>query len=183
MIPEKLALAMIDDGWCIRNKIVWSALNRLPSSAPDRFRPMYEMVYLLAKRNEKGDCADYYFNLEAIKIPYKGVINREQDSLFNDIYIKKDQTSVIPGDIWNINTEPLVGESHRASFPTKLIDIPILSSTREGDIVLDPFFGSGTVGLCCERAGRKWIGFELNEVYCDIIKRRVGKEANQRKLI
>ena len=76
-----------------------------------------------------------------------------------------------PGDMWNISTKPFRG-AHFAVFPPDLPERIIKCSTRPGDIVLDPFMGSGTTGLVAQRLHRSWIGIELSDTSCDIIKKR-----------
>ena len=76
--------------------------------------------------------------------------------------------------VWTVNTQPFA-ESHFAVFPEKLIEPCILAGSREGDVVLDPFFGSGTTGLVCNRLGRRWIGIELSESYAEIARRRTAQ--------
>ena len=83
--------------------------------------------------------------------------------------------------VWTIATQPY-SEAHFATFPPKLIEPCIFAGSREGDVVLDPFFGAGTTGLVCEKYGRKWIGIELSESYAEIAAKRIESEASQLKL-
>lgn len=76
-------------------------------------------------------------------------------------------------DVWNISVQP-TKEAHFATFPEKLVEPCILAGTKEGDVVLDPFFGSGTTGRVAERLGRRWIGIELNKEYIEIAKKRTN---------
>ena len=78
-----------------------------------------------------------------------------------------------PGDCWAITTKPLK-ESHVAPFPPELPERVIRCATKEGDVVLDPFLGSGTVAIVAERLNRNWIGIELNEEYVKMARRRLG---------
>ena len=71
---------------------------------------------------------------------------------------------------------------HPTIKPLNIIETLIKNSTKEGDVVLDMFMGSGTVALACERANRKWIGIEIDEEYCKLIKERLEQETNQGKL-
>ena len=68
-------------------------------------------------------------------------------------------------------------------FPEKLAIDHIKSWCNEGDMVLDIFMGSGTVGFACEKLNRSWIGIEINEKYCEIAKKRIIKISEQRNLI
>lgn len=76
-------------------------------------------------------------------------------------------------DVWSVSPSH-VKEAHFATYPEELVEPCILAGTKEGDVVLDPFFGSGTTGRVAERLGRKWIGIELNEEYIEIAKKRTN---------
>ena len=74
--------------------------------------------------------------------------------------------------VWTVNTKPYKG-AHFAVFPTELIEPCILAGSEEGDIVLDPFMGSGTTALVARTHGRDYIGCELHEEYEDLILERL----------
>ena len=75
--------------------------------------------------------------------------------------------------VWDVNTKPFPG-AHFATFPPELIEPCILTSTERDDVVLDPFFGAGTVGLVSERLGRKYVGIELNSEYVAMATMRLS---------
>jgi DNA modification methylase len=87
----------------------------------------------------------------------------------DEIKIKKDGKN--RRSVWKINTKPFK-DAHFAVFPEKLPELCIKAGTKKGDIVFDPFFGSGTTGWVAQRLGRKWIGCELNKDYIKISKKR-----------
>lgn len=148
-VPWMLAFALRADGWYLRTDIVWNKPNANPESVRDRPSRSHEFIFMLTK-NKK-----YYYNVEATKEPTDdGKRLRRKRS------------------VWNINTEPFK-EAHFACFPPKLVEPCILASTKEGDTVLDPFFGSGTVGQVAAALGRNFIGIELNPNYADIAKKRL----------
>ena len=132
-IPWRLAFRLQEDGWYLRADIVWHKPNAMPESVRDRPTRAHEFVFLLA-RNEQ-----YYYDREAV-LEMNGRNRRS---------------------VWSVNTEP-TAHDHFATFPATLIRPCILASTRPGDFVLDPFFGSGTVGVVCEELGRKYVGIELH---------------------
>lgn len=74
--------------------------------------------------------------------------------------------------VWTIATEPYKG-AHFATMPTKLVEPCILAGSRPGDVVLDPFAGSGTVGVVALRHGRAFVGLDLSRVYCQMARRRI----------
>jgi site-specific DNA-methyltransferase (cytosine-N4-specific) len=80
--------------------------------------------------------------------------------------------------VWSINTQPSPW-AHFATFPPTLIEPCIFASSRPGDFILDPFFGSGTVGVACERRDRKYIGIELNPEYVALAVHRLEAEKNK----
>ena len=75
--------------------------------------------------------------------------------------------------VWSINTKGFKG-CHFAPYPEELVETPILACTNKGDIVLDPFCGSGTTGVVSNRLGRNFIGIELNKDYINIARERIG---------
>lgn len=147
-IPWKLAFALQADGWYLRSDLIWNKPNGLPESVKDRPTRTHEYVFLLTK-SEK-----YYYNHERTREP---AVNGQLKAMRS---------------VWNINTEPLK-EAHFATFPTKLVAKCIDAGCPDGGIVLDPFFGAGTVGLVCESLGRDFVGVELNSEYVEIAKKRI----------
>lgn len=144
-----LALACQREGWYLRNDIIWNKPNCQPESVKDRFTVSHEYLFLFSK-SEK-----YYFNQNA-------VMEDTKDGLS-----KKNRRTV-----WNINTEPYLG-AHFATFPSSLISPCIHAGSRPGDIILDPFLGSGTVCAEALRLGRLSSGIELNLNYLNLIKQRL----------
>lgn len=146
-----LAMACQLDGWYLRNDIIWYKPNCQPESVKDRLTVAHEYMFLFSK-SEK-----YFFNQEAIK-----------EKCTDGNGLKNKRT------LWSINTEPFP-EAHFAVFPKALVEPCIHAGSREGDIVLDPFFGSGTVGVVAQALKRKCIGIEQSNEYIEIAKRRNDK--------
>jgi len=153
-VPWRLAFALQDEGWYLRSDIIWHKPNCQPESVRDRPTRAHEYLFLFSK-SEK-----YYYDHEAIKEP-TATAGAEGAGL-------KNRRSV-----WSINTESFAG-AHFATFPTKLVEPCILAGSGPGDTVLDPFLGSGTVGLVARRLNRKFFGVELSEEYASIARRRLG---------
>lgn len=147
-VPWKLAFALQADGWYLRSDIIWYKPNCQPESVKDRPTQAHEYLFLLTKSTK------YYYDYEAIKEP--GVNGK----------LRNKRT------VWSINTEPFKG-AHFAVFPKELVRPCILAGSKPGDIVLDPFFGSGTVGEVCLEEERKCVGIELKEEYADIARQRI----------
>jgi DNA modification methylase len=143
-----LAMACQKDGWYLRNDLIWYKPNCQPESVKDRFTVSHEYLFLFSK-SEK-----YLFNQEAIKEPTiigNGLKNRRT--------------------VWSINTEPYP-EAHFAVFPKALVRPCIMAGSRENDLILDPFFGSGTVGVVAKEFKRRCVGIELKKEFIDMAKRR-----------
>ena len=144
-IPWMLAFALRADGWYLRQDIVWNKPNPMPESVRDRCTKSHEYIFLLSKSQ------NYYFDVDAIKEP-----TRRKRS------------------VWNIQTKPYRG-SHFAVYPPELIEPCILAGSEVGDIVLDPFMGSGTTAMVAKSLGRDYIGCELHEDYGNLIQKRVNE--------
>jgi len=144
-IPWRLAFALQDDGWYLRTDLVWNKPNGMPESVKDRPTRCHEYMFLFAKSEQ------YFYDHKAI-LEDNGRNRRS---------------------VWNINTVPF-NEAHFATFPPRLIEPCVLASTKTGDYILDPFFGSGTVGVVCLEHDRNYIGIELHPEYVDIAVKRLN---------
>jgi adenine-specific DNA-methyltransferase len=144
---------------------------------------------MLCPRNEKflfyvKNPGEYTFNLDAIRDPDVKYPKQKKNGK-----LKCNPLGKNPGDVWYIpkvtsGTDRASPERtpHPAQFPLGLIDRIVKVSSNEGDIVLDPFMGSGTTAEACRRNGRKFIGFELKESYCRIAVRRLKNLDSQAPL-
>jgi len=175
-IPWMLAFALRADGWYLRQDIIWHKPNPMPESVRDRCTNAHEYVFLLSKSER------YYFDSEAMKEPAvsekgRGAIGRgEQGSAkavgCNGRQPQQDHSGWLGGDgetrnrrsVWTVATRPYKG-AHFATFPPALIEPCVLSGSRPGDIVLDPFMGSGTTAVVAVQHGRQYIGCEINPEY------------------
>uniref|UniRef100_UPI0035A8F4D0 DNA-methyltransferase n=1 Tax=Mesorhizobium sp. LHD-90 TaxID=3071414 RepID=UPI0035A8F4D0 len=146
-IPWRLAFALQDDGWYLRADVIWHKPNAMPESVRDRPTRAHEYLFMFSKGER------YFYDRDAVR----EVNNRNLRS------------------VWNINTLPFPG-AHFATFPPKLIEPCLRSSTRPGDFVLDPFFGSGTVGLVAEQLHRSYAGIELHPEYVALAAERLNAD-------
>ena len=175
-IPWMLAFALRADGWYLRQDIIWHKPNPMPESVRDRCTKSHEYLFLLSK-NKK-----YYYNNEAIKEPVKqdwGTRDRTMGKYHNPgtglaphsglskSYDRKNKRSV-----WSITNKPYKG-AHFAVFPPDLIEPCILAGSEQGDIILDPFMGSGTTGMVAKKHFRSYIGCELHEDYASLQTDRI----------
>lgn len=151
-IPWKIAFALQEEGWFLRSDIIWNKPNCQPESVKDRPTRSHEYIFLLTK-SEK-----YYYDFEAIK---------ERTTDGNSLKNKRT--------IWNINTNGFKGP-HFAVFPPELVKECMLAGSKIDSYVLDPFFGTGTVGIVGNIYNRKTIGIELSPEYIDIAEDRILNE-------
>lgn len=149
-IPWKLAFSLQSEGWYLRSDIIWHKPNCQPESVKDRPTQSHEYVFLFSKSKM------YYYDYEAVK--EEGVNGK-----------KKNRRSV-----WNINTNGFKG-AHFAVFPPALVEPCILAGSQEGALVLDPFFGSGTVAEVCIINERPCVGIELKPEFAEIARERLSK--------
>jgi DNA modification methylase len=182
-IPWRVAFALQADGWYLRSDIIWSKPNPMPESATDRPTKAHEYIFLLTKSER------YYFDADAIREPASdnthsrgNGIGQKNLTIESGQRIKHnhDFALAIRGhvternkrSVWHVATEPYP-EAHFATFPEALIEPCILAGARLGDIVLDPFIGSGTTGAVCDRLMRRWVGLDL--AYHDLAKARTAQ--------
>ena len=184
-IPWRVAFALQDFGWTLRQDIIWHKPNPMPESVRDRCTKAHEYIFLLSKSPQ------YYFNNEAIKEPcinsaeeqiakrnkkqHRENASKEEAkyvqhnfSKIEKIYEKRNKR-----DVWTVNVKPYKG-AHFATFPKELIEPCILAGSKKGDIVFDPFMGSGTTAQVALQHGRQYLGCELNKEYEKLQQERIG---------
>ena len=185
-IPWRVAFALQDDGWILRNAIIWHKPNAMPESVADRLSGRYEHVFLFSKSRR------YWFDLDPIREPIEtrdkngstltavrgmarvdqtprpdgqrpsGIVGAHGVGHTGDSPLGRN-----PGDVWSINTQPFSG-AHFAVYPVQLPQRCILAGCKPEGTVLDPFNGSGTTGLAAQRLGRKYVGIDVNAEYLDL---------------
>ena len=142
-IPWMVAFALRDAGWYFRSDIIWEKPNCMPESVKDRPTRSHEYLFLFTKSLR------YHYD------PSRARVNGRSRRT-----------------VWSVPTEAFAG-AHFATFPPRLIEPCILTGSSPGDWVLDPFFGSGTVGVVCEQQRRKYVGVELNRAYAELAANRI----------
>ena len=178
-VPWMLAFSLQKDGWYLRQDIIWHKPNPMPEAVKDRCVKSHEYIFLMSLKPR------YYFDYEAIqeKAIYTGDNRASRDDsrrgelLVNSMAATSQPTGEFRNkrDVWSINTAQS-GEAHFAVFPEKIPELCIKAGTKEGDVVLDPFMGSGTTANVAKRLGREWIGIELNEDYANLINNKTAQE-------
>lgn len=203
-IPWRTAFALQDNGWIMRNAIIWNNINGMPESVTDRLSTRYEMIFMFTKRQR------YYFDLDSLREASKGNEKHMPDGstalvevdIDGQRMVKKPQRGTTPwtanannlpgvspqqvgfsnhpdgknpGDVWNISHESFSG-AHFAVFPQELPRRCIVGGCKPGGVVLDPFSGSGTTGMVALKNGRKYVGIDISKDYLDLsLKTRLGQ--------
>ena len=190
MIPNRIAIALQDDGWWIRSEIIWHKPNPMPESTKDRPTNCHEKIWLITKSKK------YYYDAEAVREPCqdetirrmtlgnKGKVGNNKNSTgwkqLNNYWgseqsVKDANKGRNKRNVRTITTKPCK-EAHFATFPKDLIEPCIKAGCPENGIVFDPFGGSGTTGIVAKLFNRKSIMSELNPEYIKIAKARINKE-------
>ena len=171
-IPWMVAFALRADGWYLRQDIIWAKPNPMPESVQDRCTKSHEYLFLLSKSPK------YYFDTKAMQEPAKYAGDNRGARKDSWRGTKCNSMSGITGafrnrrDVWIITTKPYKG-AHFATYPADLIEPCVLAGSRPGDIVLDPFMGSGTTAQVALQHGRRYLGCELNPEYKVLIDKRL----------
>ena len=199
MIPARVAIALEADGWYLRQDIIWAKPNPMPESVTDRCTKSHEYIFLLTKSDryyydneaikeqavcgwndsefQTGKTAEHQLGRAQKVRPSKpkGIFNGKTEAMadtgqnaFRAVTDTRNKRSV-----WNVALKPYSG-AHFATYPPDLIKPCIMAGTKPGDVVLDPFGGSGTTGQVALELGRRAILCELNEDYAKIIHQRTN---------
>lgn len=205
-IPWRVAFALQDDGWILRNDIIWNKPNAMPESVTDRLSTRHEHLFMFSKR------ARYWFDLDPIREPLVRPEALDEGLVFGgsnkgahhrtgpgsaarrtgNIYGKSSSVNLgttgarhesadprgrNPGDVWSVPTQPF-SEAHFAVMPQSLASRAIQAGCKPDGTVLDPFSGSGTTGLAAAKHGRKYVGIDLSADYLDLsLRTRLAQSA------
>jgi ParB/RepB/Spo0J family partition protein len=170
-IPHKVIISLQEQGWILRNTIIWSKTNPKPSPSKTNLTPSYEFIFHLVKSNDY----DYYptptqlSSNTKISLPPR---HRNSDGTYSSSispYIPKSKGKNM-GDYWDedivrtavANQNLGINGEHLAPFPKQIITLPLLQSSKIGDLVLDPFCGSCNVGRVCDVLERNFVGYDVN---------------------
>jgi len=174
-IPWMLAFALREDGWYLRQDIIWSKPNPMPESVRDRCTKSHEYIFLLSKNKY------YYYDNESIKEPARdwgtrdrtnGKYHNEGTGLQPHSGLTKSYSKANKRSVWSVTNKSYKG-AHFATYPPELIIDCIKAGSEVGDIILDPFMGSGTTAMVAKMLDRYYIGCELHEDYGNLIQERV----------
>lgn len=186
-VPWRIAHALQREGWIVRSEIVWAKTNARPESITDRPTRAHEIVFMLSRSRR------YFYDADALKEPLAPESARRYNSRFGlgpDVRERMDRgVNIMSGyrpvpngknvrSVWRISTNA-GGRStggHLAPYPIELASRCVRASTKPGDVVLDPFCGSGTTGLAALRLRRSFIGVDLDPKSARLAGRRLVDE-------
>ena len=159
-------------------RLFWNKMKGLPNRS--RFGDRVEYLFWFAK--EKG----FKFKIDEMRTPYseksiqrmKNPLKKRFARTENDLDEYKDWSpnplGALPTTLINISSQSKrISDTHVAVFPMELVEYFIKGSTDEGDLVLDPFMGTGTTGVSCKKLNRNYLGFELETQYIEESKKRI----------
>lgn len=154
----RVGAALQNEGYWILNDVVWRKANPMPNFRGKRFTNAHETM-IWASKSEKSK---YTFNYEALKELNEGVQMRSD--------------WVLPICNGHERLKDANGEkAHPTQKPQSLLHRVLIGSTNPGDVVLDPFFGTGTTGAVAKMLGRNFIGIEREEAYREVAEARIAK--------
>lgn len=179
-IPWRVAFALQDRGWYLRQDIIWAKPNPMPEPVTDRCTKSHEYFFLLSKSPK------YFFDNKAIAEPVvtedggKGIKfggnkygdNADPKYSYKSGNIFEGSETRNKRDVWTV-APSRYKEAHFATYPPELIEPCVLSSSKPDDWILDPFSGSGTTGEVSLQAGRNYVGLELNPEYALLSEKRL----------
>lgn len=180
-VPWRLAFALQEDGWYLRNDIIWSKPNPMPSSATDRCTVSHEYIFMFAKSPH------YHFDADAIRTPLAPATKADprlgstgtgrpryaDQASCPSSFAGANRIGANCRTVWKLKPNNFHGQ-HCAVFPEELPEKCILAGCPEGGTVLDPFSGSGTTGKVALRLGRNYLGIDINGDYQDVAQRRIS---------
>lgn len=154
----RLGSAIQDLGFWVLNDIIWRKSNLMPNFKGTRFTNAHETLIWAAKSREQKR---YTFNYDALKA-------------FNeDTQMRSDWTFALCTGEERIKDAD-GKKAHPTQKPEALLHRVLLAATRPGDVILDPFFGTGTTGAAAKRLGRHYVGIERDETYADVAATRIA---------
>lgn len=176
-IPWRVAFALQDDGWYLRQDIIWHKPNCIPESVKDRCTKSHEYIFLLSKQSK------YYFDCRSIReVAIRKIGTMNGDKKYKNSNLKANNLYDYVNDgyrrkrsVWIVNTKPTKNSNHFASFPDTLIRNCLKAGCPVGGVVLDPFAGIGTVAKEAIRQNKNYVAIELNKDYIKELKNNLAE--------
>lgn len=183
LVPHRVAIALQEDDWIVRNDVTWVKPNPMPSPVKDRLNTTTEQIFHLVPE------PDYWYDLDAIREPHQQNSRDRMQHEFDPEVEARGTNDTLnpeqlchpngknPGDVFEVTTKPFP-DAHFAVYPPELVEKPIKATCPQDGVVLDPFAGAGTTLLKAKELERQFIGIELNPDYADMARARVGLAPN-----
>lgn len=186
LLPHRVALALKAHGWCVRCDVVWNKTRWMPNGGFTRPILVHEYVFMLTRQN-----SGYLYNADALREPHspvslkrweasgvaalgapKSLGHKKADGEYQTKKVVANPLGKLKTSVWDICPSSYDG-AHFAVMPEELAETCIKASSQPGDLVLDPFTGSGTTGAVALRLGREFVGVELNQEYAALARTRI----------
>ena len=163
-------------------RLFWNKMKGLPNRS--RFGDRVEYIFWFAKDKQ------FFFDINSFRVPYAEKSIQRMKNPLKKRFARTEENQdageykewspnpggALPTTLVSISSESKrVADNHVAVYPLELVSYFIKGSTKAGDLVLDPFMGSGTTGLACKQLDRNWIGFELQQDYIDVANKRISE--------
>jgi DNA modification methylase len=183
-IPHRLVEALQDDGWLLRDEVIWCKSAPRPESAADRCTRAHEFVFMLTKSQK------YFFDATLNREPavtkphgagYRKINGIMRNGLADDGRVRGSEGFRNRRSVWHLGPDPYRGP-HPAPFPRELVRRMLLPSCPPGGVVLDPFGGAGTTALVAAEHGFESIYIDSNPTYAEGAERRVSERSNRRRM-
>ena len=176
MIPSRLAIALQDDGWILRQAIVWDKVWGRPEAVKDRVTRTHETIFTLVKKS------GYFYDQDALRVPpvsshttrskpKAGTIRH--DTARSNLRVLNNPLGHNASSVWQIRHAGYVG-AHPAAFPTELVRRIIVTACDTDSLVLDPFGGSGTTALVALQHGHRAITIDSHRPFIDEARERLS---------
>lgn len=174
----KQALYFMECGFNLHDTMIWEKTGMLPTQ--DRYYNIFEYMFVLSKGRPKtmNFICDHKTTAGGRVQKKDACINKGAQKNGAGTFVRNEYSRRT--NLWRISIgKNKETQGHPAPFPEALANDHILSWSNEGDIVLDPFLGSGTTGFVANKLGRHYVGIELNPEYVEMARKRIGLEKSQ----
>lgn len=190
-LPWKIAIRLVEkQGWILRADIIWHKPNAMPASIKNRPTTDHEYIFMFAKTE------NYFYNADAVREPHVTFSDKSRMKGGRNHFGKRNGTPEAGKNggnsnlhngrwdqafhpngrnkrtVWEIPLSKFPG-AHFAVFPEKLVETCILAGSQKGNLIFDPFIGSGTTALVANRLGRMFLGLDCSMEYCKMALDRI----------
>jgi DNA modification methylase len=173
---ERMVVALLDQGFVLRQKIIWQKGHKLQGSLKGGYQHVYEPIYLFTKGTSMKFNTDKIRKVKEhveLKPTYFDYGNSKCHAFLPDELEPKPHDIIEVGPMREKLAKKFgVDFQHPAQFPPELVEPFVIAGTSVGDVVLDPFNGVGNTGVAALRNNRRYIGIDLNDKFLDLSEKR-----------